>query len=100
MSHGKAVAVGPPLVIAEHAGPEAIEVYGSPRRLTEVEGIARARGWPTRRTGKSVSILKANSDAVLDGERRVTNLEGIESREARYIGEYTACVTPAAREND
>src|SRR5919205_1006003 len=34
MSHGKAVAVGPPRrLIAEHAGPEAIEVYGSPARL-------------------------------------------------------------------
>ena len=42
MSHGKAVAVGAPrALIAEHAGPEAIEVYGSPARLTEVEGIAR-----------------------------------------------------------
>ena len=41
MSHGKAVAVGAPReLIAEHAGPEAIEVYGSPTRLTEVEGLA------------------------------------------------------------
>ena len=39
MSHGKAVAVGAPSeLIAEHAGPEAIEVYGPPARLTEVEG--------------------------------------------------------------
>src|ERR671937_1819425 len=52
MSHGRAVAVGPPrALITEHAGPEAIEVYGSPGRLTEVEGIARQRGWRTRRTG-------------------------------------------------
>ena len=45
MSHGKAVAVGAPReLIAEHAGPEAIEVYGPPARLTEVEGDrARAR---------------------------------------------------------
>jgi lipooligosaccharide transport system ATP-binding protein len=79
MSHGKAVAVGPPReLIAEHAGPEAIEVYGSPTRLTEVEGIARVRGWRTRRTGTSVSILQANGDASdLDGERRVTNLEDV-----------------------
>jgi lipooligosaccharide transport system ATP-binding protein len=78
MSHGKAVAVGPPSeLIAEHAGPEAIEVYGSPTRLTEVEGIAQARGWRTRRTGTSVSILHANGDASLDGERRVTNLEDV-----------------------
>ena len=78
MSHGKAVAVGPPReLIAEHAGPEAIEVYGSPARLTEVEGIARSRGWSTRRTGTSVSILQANGAADIDGERRVTNLEDV-----------------------
>jgi lipooligosaccharide transport system ATP-binding protein len=78
MSHGKAVAVGAPrALIAEHAGPEAIEVYGSPTRLTEVEGIARGRGWRTRRTGTSVSILHANGDTGLDGERRVTNLEDV-----------------------
>jgi lipooligosaccharide transport system ATP-binding protein len=78
MSHGKAVAVGPPrALIAEHAGPEAIEVYGPPTRLTEVEGIARGRGWRTRRTGTSVSILHADGDADLGGERRVTNLEDV-----------------------
>jgi len=79
MSHGKAVAVGPPrALIAEHAGPEAVEVYGSPSRLYEVEGIARSRGWPTRRTGTSISILRANGAAAdLDGETRVTNLEDV-----------------------
>ena len=79
MSHGKAVAVGPPRqLIAEYAGPEAIEVYGSPSRLTEVEVVARDRGWRTRRTGTSISILQANGGADdLDGERRVTNLEDV-----------------------
>ena len=79
MSHGKAVAVGPPrALIAEYAGPEAVEVYGSPARLIEVEGIAQSRGWRTRRTGTSVSILQANGAAAdLDGERRVTNLEDV-----------------------
>ena len=78
MSHGKAVAVGSPReLIAEHAGPEAIEVYGSPTRLTEVEGIALERGWSTRRTGTSVSILRANGASDIDGERRVTNLEDV-----------------------
>jgi lipooligosaccharide transport system ATP-binding protein len=79
MSHGKAVAVGPPrTLIAQHAGPEAIEVYGSPTRLTEVEQLARDRGWRTRRTGTSVSILQANGAAAdLDGEPRVTNLEDV-----------------------
>jgi lipooligosaccharide transport system ATP-binding protein len=78
MSHGKAVAVGAPSeLIAEHAGNEAIEVYGPPARLTEVEGVARAQGWRTRRTGTSVSILHADGAAKLDGERRVTNLEDV-----------------------
>jgi len=81
MSHGKAVAVGAPReLIAEHAGTEALEVYGSPKRLAEVEGIARQRGWSTRRTGTSVAILHSNgagSDTDLDGERRVTNLEDV-----------------------
>ena len=79
MSHGKAVAVGPPrALIDEYAGPEAIEVYGSPSRLTEVEGVARERGWRTRRTGTSISILRTNGAADdLDGERRVTNLEDV-----------------------
>jgi lipooligosaccharide transport system ATP-binding protein len=79
MSHGKAVAVGAPSeLIAEHAGPEALEVYGPPARLTEVEGIARSRGWRTRRTGTSVAILHANGgDPSLEGERRVTNLEDV-----------------------
>jgi lipooligosaccharide transport system ATP-binding protein len=78
MSHGKAVAVGPPReLIATHAGAQAIEIYGSPARLSEVEGIAHGRGWSTRRTGTSVSILHANGDTNLDGERRVTNLEDV-----------------------
>jgi lipooligosaccharide transport system ATP-binding protein len=78
MSHGQAVAVGPPSeLIAEHAGSQAIEVYGPPTRLTEVERHASERGWRTRRTGTSISILHANGDAGLDGERRVTNLEDV-----------------------
>jgi len=78
MSHGKAVAVGPPRqLINEHAGPEAVEVYGPPARLTEIESLARARGWRTRRTGTSVAVLQSNGSAELDGNRRVTNLEDV-----------------------
>jgi len=78
MSHGKAVAVGPPHeLIREYAGSEATEVYGPPARLSEVETAARARGWSTRRTGTSVSILHSNGAAELEGERRVTNLEDV-----------------------
>jgi lipooligosaccharide transport system ATP-binding protein len=78
MSHGKAVAVGAPdLLIRQHAGPEAIEVYGPPARLGEVERDANARGWRTRRTGTSVAILHSNGSNELEGERRVTNLEDV-----------------------
>jgi lipooligosaccharide transport system ATP-binding protein len=78
MSHGKAVAVGAPAaLIREHAGPEAIEVYGPPVRLAEVEADARTRGWRTRRTGTSVAILHSNGAVDVDGERRVTNLEDV-----------------------
>jgi lipooligosaccharide transport system ATP-binding protein len=78
MSHGKAVAVGPPdMLIDQHAGRQAVEVYGSPSRLTEVEEMARARGWSTRRTGTSISILGGNGDVDIEGERRITNLEDV-----------------------
>ena len=78
MSHGKAVAVGAPSeLIREHAGPEALEVYGPPARLAEVEAGARARGWRTRRTGTSVSILQSNGSSHFEGERRGTNLEDV-----------------------
>src|SRR3954452_10347577 len=79
MSHGKAVAVGPPHeLIREYAGPQALEVYGPPTRLSEVELLARDRGWRTRRTGTSVAILHGNGAAAdLDGETRVTNLEDV-----------------------
>ena len=44
MSHGSAVAAGPPAqLIAEHAGREAVEVYGPPARLAEVEAEATRR---------------------------------------------------------
>jgi lipooligosaccharide transport system ATP-binding protein len=78
MSHGKAVAVGPPqALIREHAGLEAVEVYGPPARLSEVERLAHERGWRTRRTGTSVAVLRGNGAVDLDGERRVTNLEDV-----------------------
>jgi lipooligosaccharide transport system ATP-binding protein len=78
MSHGKAVAVGPPqALIADHAGPEAIEVYGPPARLAEVERIAAGKGWRTRRTGTSVAVLHCDEGNEFDGERRITNLEDV-----------------------
>jgi len=78
MSHGKAVAEGRPAeLVAEHAGSEAVEVYGPPPRLAEIEADALARGLRTRRTGTSVSILGVNGGEVPDGERRPANLEDV-----------------------
>jgi lipooligosaccharide transport system ATP-binding protein len=78
MSHGKAVDEGPPAeLVARHVGREAVEVYGPPDRLAEVEAAALARGQRTRRTGTSVSILGLNGSEVPDGERRPANLEDV-----------------------
>jgi lipooligosaccharide transport system ATP-binding protein len=77
MSHGTAVAEGPPArLVEEHAGREAIEVYGPPKRLAEIEADALGRGLRTRRTGTSVSILGGNGEFP-DGERRPANLEDV-----------------------
>jgi lipooligosaccharide transport system ATP-binding protein len=81
MSHGKAVAVGPPSqLVLEHAGAEVLEVYGAPPRLAEVETQAGAAGFRTRRTGTSISILgisAAGNGFSPDGERRPANLEDV-----------------------
>jgi lipooligosaccharide transport system ATP-binding protein len=80
MSHGSAVAVGPPSqLVLEHAGHEVIEVYGPPARLAEVESEAGAAGLRTRRTGTSVSILgiEAANGWADQGERRPANLEDV-----------------------
>jgi len=80
MSHGKAVASGPPAaLVAEHAGHEVLEVYGPPGRLAEVEAEAGAEGLRTRRTGTSISILGVDGPNGFrtDGERRPANLEDV-----------------------
>jgi lipooligosaccharide transport system ATP-binding protein len=80
MALGKAVATGVPNeLVAEHAGREALEVYGPPARLREVEADAAQRGWPTRRTGTSVTILRAETldGEAPEGERRIANLEDV-----------------------
>jgi lipooligosaccharide transport system ATP-binding protein len=81
MSHGKAVATGRPSeLIAQHAGREAVEVYGPPARLREVEEVARRGGMSTRRTGTSVAILRldeATNGGPPEGERRPANLEDV-----------------------
>jgi lipooligosaccharide transport system ATP-binding protein len=80
MSHGTAVAAGPPSeLVARYAGRQALEVYGPPSRLAEVETEAVASGLRTRRTGTSVSILGIDDSNGfhLDGERRPANLEDV-----------------------
>ena len=79
MSHGRAVAAGPPAqLVREHAGAQALEVYGPPERLAEVEAEALTAGRRTRRTGTSVSILGVDGDGNLpEGERRPANLEDV-----------------------
>jgi lipooligosaccharide transport system ATP-binding protein len=80
MAAGRAVATGAPTaLVAEHAGREALEVYGPPVRLREVEADAQTRGWATRRTGTSVTILRAEEvdGERPDGERRAANLEDV-----------------------
>jgi lipooligosaccharide transport system ATP-binding protein len=80
MSHGKGVAAGPPAqLIAEHAGSTALEVYGPPARLAEVEAEAHSSGLRSRRTGTSVAILGdgAYGFGGFDGERRAANLEDV-----------------------
>jgi lipooligosaccharide transport system ATP-binding protein len=81
MSHGKAVAAGPPSeLIREHAGSEVLEVYGAPERLAEVEAQAGTAQLRTRRTGTSISILGVDGAAnglAVTGERRPANLEDV-----------------------
>jgi lipooligosaccharide transport system ATP-binding protein len=80
MSHGRAVATGPPRdLVAEHAGHEVVEVYGPPARLREVEVDARADGLATRRTGTSVAVMRPGGAGgrVPEGEARPANLEDV-----------------------
>jgi len=78
MSAGRVVAEGPPAeLILTHAGEQVLEVYGSPARLDEVTELAASRGWPNRRAGTAVAIMRAeqlNGEAP-DGARRPANLE-------------------------
>jgi lipooligosaccharide transport system ATP-binding protein len=78
MSHGRAVAAGPPSeLVLEYAGRDVLEVYGPPTRLAEVEGEAQSAGLRTRRTGTSVSILDVDGFRGFDGVRRAANLEDV-----------------------
>ena len=74
MSHGKAVAAGPPAdLVAEHAGAEVLEVYGGPSRLAEVEAEAARGAQRTRRTGTSIAVLGATATASKASDGRPTS---------------------------
>jgi lipooligosaccharide transport system ATP-binding protein len=85
MSHGRMVARNAlAKLISEHAGQTAMEYFGAPEWLAEVEGLAREAGMATRRAGPSVSVLRAEempaslSDRLGDGAvRRPANLEDV-----------------------
>ncbi|MGH2598402.1 MAG: ABC transporter ATP-binding protein, partial [Dehalococcoidia bacterium] len=62
----------------------ALEYYGAPDRLAELERLAQQAGMTTRRAGPSVSVLRAEeippslADALGDGGvRRPSNLEDV-----------------------
>jgi lipooligosaccharide transport system ATP-binding protein len=84
MHHGHVIARGTPTdLVTEYAGKTAAEYYGPPARLAEVEELARAAGMPTRRTGPSVSVLRAEEmpasllDQLGEGAVRPANLEDV-----------------------
>jgi lipooligosaccharide transport system ATP-binding protein len=80
MSHGKAVAEGPPAeLVRDLVGTQVTEVYGPREHLERVQADMRAAGYKTRRTGTSVAVLgteAANGD-VPEGPTRVANLEDV-----------------------
>jgi len=60
MAAGRVVARGvPAALVAEHAGREALEVLAPREQLERVGARAAALGLPTRRTGPSLSVLRA-----------------------------------------
>jgi ABC-type multidrug transport system ATPase subunit len=84
MSHGRVIARGTPAaLVAEHAGVEALEFYGPPARLAQIEDAVQPHGFRTRRTGPAVSVLRAEAlpldivDELGDGTRRAANLEDV-----------------------
>jgi lipooligosaccharide transport system ATP-binding protein len=78
MSAGRIIAQGTPgELVRAHAGEQVLEVYGPPERLAEVSALAREEGWPSRRSGPAVAILRAETlDGLApEGVLRPSNLE-------------------------
>jgi lipooligosaccharide transport system ATP-binding protein len=81
---GRVVAEGSPLeLLTAYAGTEAMEYYGPPHRLAEIEQHMGRTGLPTRRNGPSVSVLRAEelptalADELGAGHRRAATLEDV-----------------------
>jgi ABC-type multidrug transport system ATPase subunit len=84
VNEGRVVAEGSPLeLLTAYAGTEAMEYYGPPHRLAEIEQQMAVAGLPSRRNGPSVSVLRAEelptrlSDELGDGHRRAATLEDV-----------------------
>ena len=62
MSAGRVVARGVPAdLVAEHVGAEALEVHAPIAQLADISARATAAGLPTRRTGASLAVLRAET---------------------------------------
>jgi lipooligosaccharide transport system ATP-binding protein len=67
MALGKVVARGvPAALVAEHVGSEALEVHAPEARLAEISARALKAGLPTRRTGASLAVLRAETFHPID----------------------------------
>ena len=84
VNHGKVIAEGPPAeLLATYAGQLAREYYGPESVLAEVERAAAEAGYPTRRTGPTVSVLRAETappdflEGVAPSSQRPATLEDV-----------------------
>jgi lipooligosaccharide transport system ATP-binding protein len=80
MSQGRVVAEGSPgELVHEHAGREALDLYGPQQRLRELADQATQRGLTTRRSGPALTVLHAETlDGYFsDGYRRRATLEDV-----------------------
>ncbi|MCU1622233.1 MAG: transporter ATP-binding protein [Frankiales bacterium] len=67
MALGRVVARGVPSeLVAKHVGSEALEVHAPASRLADITARAVAAGLPTRRTGASLSVLRAETFSPID----------------------------------
>ncbi len=84
MNAGRVIARGGPAeLVAQHAGALVAEFYGPPQRLAQVAASAARAGHPTRRTGPSVAVLRAErlgpglEASFGPASRRPANLEDV-----------------------